>query len=120
MYELNKALNNNFASIHDEHGLQKWFMYRQRDINRNPRTYVGRKRVFKAVAQTWDYNNPCPHCGCIYLKSTSKRERKICCQHGALIQNNNIMEELHPSVSKSYYRHDDERYISFHKKFGNI
>ena len=39
--------------------------------------------IFKSTDQIWDLNNPCEHCGCVFLKSESTNFRKLCCQNGS-------------------------------------
>ena len=40
----------------------------------------------KIIAQSWDYDNPCSHCGCeMHLVSASAAQRKKCCQDGKLV-----------------------------------
>jgi len=46
---------------------------------------IGRRQnrvSFKLIAQTWDYENSCSFCGCIFLSSASSSQRKLCCQLG--------------------------------------
>jgi hypothetical protein len=40
---------------------------------------------FHAVQQTWDFEHPCIHCGCIYLVSESAQFRLKCCKDGTLL-----------------------------------
>jgi hypothetical protein len=40
------------------------------------------------LQQTWDHENPCPHCGCIFLGSEKRTGfRKQCCKEGKLLSN---------------------------------
>jgi hypothetical protein len=41
---------------------------------------------FKPIRQEWDYDNPCVHCHCIFLKSDSTNRRKLCCQRGKFLE----------------------------------
>jgi len=42
------------------------------------------RRIPKEVTmQTWDYEKPCPFCGCIWLKS--EKTRNMCCKGGTWI-----------------------------------
>ena len=58
------------------------------------RTSIQRQR-FVSVRQQWDYDHPCSHCGCIYLVSNTKDQRKFCCQEGTLL-NLQVYNKLHP------------------------
>jgi hypothetical protein len=46
------------------------------DLNRS-------RNNFLKIQQTWDYEKPCEHCGCVYLKSA--RYRQLCCNHGQFL-----------------------------------
>jgi hypothetical protein len=35
-----------------------------------------------SIAQKWDYDHPCSHCGCVWLESDLKGARRLCCQEG--------------------------------------
>jgi len=45
-----------------------------------------RPRRFKPYVQVWDFEHPCPHCHCLFLKSEDANERKHCCQNGAFVR----------------------------------
>jgi hypothetical protein len=51
--------------------------------------------AYKNVAQTWDFENPCPHCGCIFLHSESLLFRVKCCLSGAM-QTSSTFPQLLP------------------------
>ena len=38
---------------------------------------------FLPMDQEWDYENLCPYCGCLWLKSN--KHRKLCCNNGAFV-----------------------------------
>ena len=37
---------------------------------------------FMTIQQSWDDDHPCPFCGFVYLKSTPKKSRHLCCMNG--------------------------------------
>lgn len=41
-----------------------------------------RNRLFSMIKQLWDYDHPCPYCGCIFLQSEKDDMRKKCCLNG--------------------------------------
>jgi hypothetical protein len=41
-----------------------------------------RNHSFFKIPQEWDYEKPCQHCGCIYLKSILQQHRTHCCLKG--------------------------------------
>mgnify|MGYP000287582537 CR=1 FL=1 len=41
---------------------------------------------------TWDYENKCKHCGCLYL--TTEKNRKICCNNGIFLHNSSSFPKL--------------------------
>lgn len=45
-------------------------------------SYKKLKKFKKKVQQEWDFDNPCQHCQCVYLKSVILKDRKMCCMNG--------------------------------------
>ena len=54
----------------------------QRDRDRIRDANRPRRRPHVTLAQEWDYDNPCEHCYCLFLKSEPKSFRKYCCHNG--------------------------------------
>ena len=64
-------------------------MTSQQIANHNMNNQIGNmtqdridRMKFKSTDQTWDWENPCPYCGCIFLMSEQKHFRKLCCRDG--------------------------------------
>ena len=59
---------------------------------------------FKSLEQEWDFENTCPHCHALYLKSETNSERKYCCQNGAYLERNSCFPHFNelPSVIFKY------------------
>ena len=56
---------------------------------------------WQPVAQEWDFEHACDHCGCIWLKSAVKLQRRKCCLNGkAIVKDNN---KSPPSVMPELY-----------------
>jgi len=49
---------------------------------------------FKLIRQEWDYDNPCEHCHCIFLKSDAVNRRKLCCQRGKFLEDGSNFPKL--------------------------
>jgi hypothetical protein len=50
----------------------------------------------KTVAQFWDYEHPCIHCGAEWLKSVTKKGRLKCCQGGRVFLDTSNFPHLQP------------------------
>ena len=53
---------------------------------------------FMTIQQTWDDDHPCSFCGFIYLKSTPKNSRHLCCMNGNAL--NDPYPQLKPLPSE--------------------
>ena len=40
---------------------------------------------FVPIAQDWDWDHKCDHCGKLWLKGTSKGTRRLCCNNGKFV-----------------------------------
>jgi hypothetical protein len=47
-----------------------------------PRVPIQRRKLFVAVEQYWNYDQPCGHCGCIWLTTHTRLQMKKCCRGG--------------------------------------
>jgi hypothetical protein len=45
-------------------------------------------RIFTVIKQIWDYDHPCPYCGCLFLQSEKDDMRKKCCMNGIALHAN--------------------------------
>jgi hypothetical protein len=45
-------------------------------------------RIFTVIKQIWDYDHPCPYCGCLFLQSEKDDMRKKCCMNGIALHVN--------------------------------
>jgi hypothetical protein len=48
---------------------------------------------FQSLKQEWDFENCCPHCYALFLKSEKKSERRYCCQNGAYLDDDEEEDE---------------------------
>ena len=54
------------------------------------------RRGFVSMLQEWDYDNLCPHCDALYLKSDIKSSRNICCHGGKWVGPDSSFPKLEP------------------------
>jgi hypothetical protein len=64
-----------------------------------------RGRTYQTVSQQWDFDNPCPFCSYIYLKSVRKTQRQQCCQNGEALDGRKFPQllPLPPVLSQLYF-----------------
>lgn len=51
---------------------------------------------FHNIQQEWDYDKECRHCRCIFLKSETAHQRKLCCQGGKFLEEDSEYPKLFP------------------------
>eukprot|EP01035_Chromulina_nebulosa_P037257 gene37257-50284_t len=54
------------------------------------------RRQWVPIQQVWDEDNPCSHCGRVWLKSVKKDARVRCCYDGKAMDEQNIWPKLQP------------------------
>ena len=59
---------------------------RMRPQNRQESANSMRTYNFLPMGQQWDYQHPCTHCGCVWLKANVRQYRRGCCKDGAWVR----------------------------------
>jgi len=60
----------------------------------NPIRRNANDNACRSIVLEWDYEHPCPNCGCIYLKL--EKNRKICCNNGQYLIANSTFPKINP------------------------
>jgi len=80
-----------------------------------------RNQSTRNVKQEWDYERPCEHCGCLYLRSVPLSKRKTCCSNGKFIENEDFPKlfEL-PATLKYLLLERTEHFSSRSSYYNNV
>jgi hypothetical protein len=82
---------------------------------------VDRIPGYTKIEQEWGWDQPCPYCECVYLKSASVSFRKKCCKDGAFNMLIPHLEPLLPSLQHVISDDDSlEEFSSSSSSYNNI
>ena len=75
---------------------------------------------FMPIQQTWDYKNPCKYCGFVYLKSTPKKSRHLCCMNGNAFNSSFPLLRPLPPILKRLCEQYTDHMSPFSAYYNNI